>query len=57
MTKGDYVYPEWADAIGWIIAMVGILAVPVAAVYEIGKKVFFEYKDIQSYRQVTQFSY
>ena len=51
MTKGDYVYPEWADAIGWIIA------VPVAAVYEIGKKVFFEYKDIQSYRQVTQFSY
>jgi hypothetical protein len=25
LTKGDYVYPEWADAIGWIIALIAIL--------------------------------
>ncbi len=27
--KGSYTYPDWADAIGWIIAMTMILAVPI----------------------------
>ncbi len=56
LTKGDYVYPEWADAIGWIIAMVAILAVPVAAIYQIVEKVFFDFKDISSYKEVCYLS-
>jgi solute carrier family 6 amino acid transporter-like protein 5/7/9/14 len=28
-TKGDYVYPAWANGIGWFIAMFCILSVPV----------------------------
>ena len=46
LTKGDYEYPGWANAIGWIIAMTAILAVPVVAVYQIVMKVFVEYKDL-----------
>ncbi len=56
LTKGDYVYPEWADAIGWIIAMVAILAVPVAAIYQIVEKVFYDFKDISSYKEVCHIS-
>jgi len=33
LTKGDYVYPCWANGVGWIIAMIGILPVPVTAIY------------------------
>lgn len=32
LTKGSYSYPGWANAIGWIIAMIAILAMPVVAV-------------------------
>jgi hypothetical protein len=54
LTKGNYVYPEWADAVGWIIAMIAILAVPAAAIYQIVQKVFFDYRDISSYQQVNR---
>ena len=33
LTKGSYVYPGWANGIGWIVAMLGILPVPIAALY------------------------
>jgi len=32
MSRGDYVYPGWANGIGWIIAMTAILSVPIAAI-------------------------
>ena len=56
LTKGDYVYPEWADAVGWVIAMVAILAVPLAAIYQIVEKVFFDFKDIADYKEVSDYS-
>jgi len=33
LKKGDYTYPGWANGIGWIIAMLGILPVPFTACY------------------------
>lgn len=33
LTKGSYTYPAWANGIGWIVAMLGILPVPFTAVY------------------------
>ncbi|XP_070554260.1 sodium- and chloride-dependent glycine transporter 1-like [Ptychodera flava] len=30
---GAYVYPAWADAIGWMIAMLSVLLIPTYAVY------------------------
>jgi len=33
LKKGDYTYPGWANGIGWIIAMLGILPVPFTALY------------------------
>ena len=32
LTKGDYVYPSWTNGIGWTIAMIHILAVPLVAI-------------------------
>lgn len=37
LKKGDYVYPGWANGIGWIAAMLGILPVPFTAVYMFAK--------------------
>ena len=34
-------YPDWANAIGWVIAMTLILAVPIVAVVQIVYKVMF----------------
>ena len=30
--RGDYVYPGWANGIGWLIAMTAILSVPLMAI-------------------------
>ena len=46
LTKGSYTYPEWANAIGWIIALTAILAVPAVAIFQIVYKIFEEYKDL-----------
>lgn len=35
LTKGSYVYPDWADAVGWLIAMTAILAVPIVAIFQL----------------------
>jgi len=32
ITRGDYVYPGWANGIGWLIAMTAILSVPLMAI-------------------------
>eukprot|EP00092_Neocalanus_flemingeri_P051837 GFUD01060405.1.p1 GENE.GFUD01060405.1~~GFUD01060405.1.p1 ORF type:complete len:295 (-),score=54.20 GFUD01060405.1:8-892(-) len=32
LKKGDYVYPAWANAIGWVIALTSILSVPVLCI-------------------------
>lgn len=34
---GDYIYPEWAEALGWIIAMLSILPIPIFAIIVILK--------------------
>jgi len=39
LKKGDYEYPAWANAIGWIIAMLGILPVFFIAAFVLIKKV------------------
>jgi len=44
LTKGDYIYPAWANGIGWLIAMTAILAVPVVAIYQLGNA-FYKNKD------------
>jgi hypothetical protein len=48
LTKGDYVYPHWSDSLGWIMAMVAILSVPVIALYQIGEKMLVGNADIDS---------
>ncbi len=45
LTKGDYTYPGWANAIGWIIAMTAILAVPAVAIFQLAQKTLVENKD------------
>jgi solute carrier family 6 amino acid transporter-like protein 5/7/9/14 len=35
LTKGDYKYPEWADGVGWTIAMIAICSVPAVAIYQL----------------------
>lgn len=37
LKKGDYVYPPWANGVGWILAMTCILPVPGAAIYSLVK--------------------
>ena len=32
ISRGDYVYPGWANGIGWLIAMTAILSVPIMAI-------------------------
>lgn len=39
--SGGYVYPDWANAVGWIIALTAILAVPIMAVVQIVWKAVF----------------
>jgi len=34
LTKGTYEYPAWADGIGFLIAMISILAVPIVAIFQ-----------------------
>jgi len=37
-TKGDYVYPDWANGIGWFIAMFCILSVPIVMILYVAHK-------------------
>lgn len=40
LTKGDYEYPPWADGIGWTIALILILSVPIVAIALIVKATY-----------------
>lgn len=33
LRKGDYIYPSWANAVGWVIALTSILSVPITSTY------------------------
>ena len=57
MTKGDYEYPPYANALGWLIAMIAILAVPFVGIYQIIYKMFVEHKDIGDFGEVKIFCY
>jgi len=35
LKKGTYEYPAWADGIGFLIAMIAILAVPIVAIFQL----------------------
>ncbi|KAL5013211.1 hypothetical protein ScPMuIL_007481 [Solemya velum] len=37
-TYGDYNYPAWADALGWIMAICSVLAIPITMVYMVKKE-------------------
>jgi len=42
LTKGDYIYPGWANNIGWAIAMIAICSVPFVAIVHTFWTVFKE---------------
>ncbi|XP_077863914.1 sodium- and chloride-dependent glycine transporter 1-like [Saccoglossus kowalevskii] len=35
---GDYVYPAWAEALGWVMVMSSLVAIPVYAIYHLIRK-------------------
>jgi len=37
LKKGDYIYPSWANAVGWVIALTSILAVPTVSIFLLTK--------------------
>lgn len=37
-TYGDYTFPAWADALGWIMAVAIILAIPITMLYQVNKE-------------------
>ena len=38
VTYGSYVYPDWVDAIGWILALSSVVWIPVIAIYKLYKE-------------------
>ena len=47
LKKADYVYPDWANALGWIIAMAAILPVIFVAVGYSIHVLFFQLRDVE----------
>ena len=45
LTKGNYVYPSWTNGIGWTIAMIHILAVPLVAIIKYIIAIYQNYKE------------
>lgn len=37
-TYGDYEYPGWADALGWMMAVACIISIPIVMVYKINRE-------------------
>ncbi|XP_060081370.1 sodium-dependent proline transporter-like [Ylistrum balloti] len=35
---GDYKYPGWADALGWVMAFLSVLAIPITMLYKISRE-------------------
>ena len=42
LTKGEYIYPKWANDVGWAIAMIAICSVPFVAILQMLWAVFKE---------------
>ena len=38
VTYGDYVYPGWVDAVGWILALSSIIFIPGVMIYKVYKE-------------------
>ena len=56
LTKGDYEYPAWANALGWTIAMCAILPVFVVAAAQIVHRLFFVYRGL-GWKEVNEFHF
>ena len=51
LSYGDYVLPDWAQALGWMMAVVSIVMIPVFAVVEIWKSYYMpEYQELSFFR-------
>ncbi|KAH9496362.1 Sodium- and chloride-dependent glycine transporter 2 [Bulinus truncatus] len=37
-TYGDYTYPGWADAMGWLMTMASVIAIPIVMIYKISRE-------------------
>ena len=35
VTYGDYIYPGWAIAMGWVFALFSIVPLPIVAIYKV----------------------
>lgn len=35
LTYGDYVLPTWAQVLGWLLAVNGVMMMPIVAIYRI----------------------
>lgn len=35
LTYEDYVYPQWANVVGWLIALSSVLMIPLVAIIQI----------------------
>lgn len=35
---GSYSYPEWAEALGWLMSFVSVIFIPIAMLYKINKE-------------------
>ena len=36
---GDYVYPKWADALGWLMAIASVICIPAMMAWKLYKEV------------------
>ncbi|GFY68002.1 sodium- and chloride-dependent glycine transporter 1 [Trichonephila inaurata madagascariensis] len=48
LTLGDYVFPIWGNAIGWVMAFVPISAIPIGAIWQMCRK----HKDMSLFRRL-----
>ena len=37
-TYGDYEYPGWADAMGWLMAAFSLIFIPIGMIYKINRE-------------------
>ena len=44
-TYGDYKYPAWADALGWILAVCVIAPIAITILYKLSKEDDSDYKN------------